>query len=227
MRTIIGLVGVKTAGKSTVADMIKEFLPNSKESALANKLKEVCSSVFRIPRSTFDDQRYKEIPFKIFNLERHLGMFETLQILKAYEACDSDIGVLEYQFPESLDNVIGTNLKSARHIAQIVGTEVLRSLGDEDIHCKNVNTLKEGVTVISDVRFPNELEYFSNLKDGTKFLPIYISRDEAEKHVTSESHASERYVLEFRGKCIKLDNNGTLESTKSQLEKILKDNGVI
>ena len=211
MKTIIGLAGVKTSGKSTVANMIKEFVPNAEESALADKLKNVCAKTFNLERVQFDAQELKEVPFekpKILNMEDIgyiLGCFGIF---------------LSEELKNKYKNVIGIKLESPRRIAQVIGTEVLRATGNEDVHCENVK-IHDGVTIISDLRFPNEFNYFNRKKDF-KFIPLYVQRDEAEKHVTEESHPSEKCVFEFSNKCIKIDNNGSLNNTQIQVRNILE-----
>lgn len=212
MKTIIGLAGVKTSGKSTVANMVKEFVNNAGESALADKLKNVCAEVFGLQRIQFDSQNLKELPLEA---PITLSMEHIEDIL-------SKFGVsMTKELNEKYKNVTGILLDSPRKIAQIVGTEVLRATGNEDIHCDNVQ-LHEGVTIISDLRFPNEFSYFSG-RDDIKFIPIYVQRNEAEKHVTKDSHPSETSVFLFSDKCIRVDNNGSLQNTERQIRNILEE----
>jgi len=215
MRTVIGLAGVKTSGKSTVAEMVKSLVPNAKEAALADKLKNVSAEVFGLDREQFDNQDLKEVPFDNPKLLDH-GRIE--QILTLFNVEPTQELMQTYY----TNNVEGMLLETPRKIAQIVGTEVLRATGNSDIHCENVPLNNEGVTVISDLRFPNEYEYFKNSKD-IFFIPLYIHRTEAEKHVTEDSHPSEKCVFEFNNKCVMIDNNGTLENTKAQVFNVLKD----
>jgi len=213
MKTVIGLAGVKTSGKSTVSGMIKEILPNTLEAALADKLKNTCAQVFDLDREQFDRQDLKEVPF---DAPKTLGVYDVGAILESFNIHMSkrEIG--------STFKVIGLGLTSPRHIAQIVGTEILRNAGDEFVHCKNIKMNENGTTIISDLRFPNEYAYFKDNKD-ILFLPLYISREEAEKHVTPDSHPSEKCVFEFNERCILIDNNGTLEETRQQIIEVLKD----
>lgn len=218
MKTIIGVVGVKTSGKSTVSQMIKEFLPKNQviEVALADKLKNVCAEVFNIPRSTFDDQRYKEIPFSAFNIDKRLKIDFIRTI------CDKFDKFHEFH-KHDFSNIVGMKLESARHIAQIVGTQILRALGDEDIHCKHLK-LSSNITIVSDIRFENEFNYFNNLK-GYRFIPIYVKRYEAEKHIDLKtSHVSETSVFKFKDKCIELDNDSSLRDLEANVQKIVNSN---
>lgn len=213
MKTVIGLAGVKTSGKSTVANMIKSMIDGAKEAALADKLKNTCAQVFNISRDHFDNQDLKEVPFEE---PKKLGVYEIGAILESF-GIDMTASEIDSTF-----EVTNMMLETPRKIAQIVGTEILRQAGDEYIHCKNVPLNETGVTIISDVRFPNEFEYFKNKKD-VFFMPLYIARDEAEKHVTPDSHPSEKCVFEFNDKCVRIDNNGTIEETRSQIYNILRN----
>lgn len=221
MRTVIGLVGVKTSGKSTVADIIKENLATGSidtvlESALADKLKNTSAQVFGLKREQFDDQNLKEKPFEIPKILDHDRI---VQILESFNVEVTEELMQTYY----TNNIEGMLLETPREIAQVVGTEVLRAAGDQDIHCKNVR-IGDDITIVSDVRFPNEFEYFANLKN-VKFLPLYIQRDEAEKHVTKDSHPSERCVFDFSDRCTKISNNGTLEELESDIKMLLVING--
>lgn len=210
MKMIIGLVGVKTSGKSTAANIIKDILEeNVAESALADKLKNVCSEVFNIPRENFDRQDLKEIPFKINKMLTK----QAITLILAGFGIETTEQLINHYIK---NNIVDKELMSPRHVAQVVGTEVLRAAGDEDIHCKNVN-LNDKITIISDVRFPNEFSYFNNLSDDTVFLPFYIQRDDAEDKITPDSHPSETSVFTFCEKCIKLNNNRDLQFLKTQI----------
>lgn len=223
MKTIIGLAGVKTSGKSTVAKIIEQAMPNQNvaESALADKLKNVCAQVFSVPRESFDRQDLKEVPFidgsKILTAEK---INETLELFNISESERTRLlDVYEK------NGVTGTKLETPRRIAQIVGSQVLRETGNEDIHCENVELPDGHVVIISDLRFPNEFNYFND-SDEFDFIPFYIQRDEAERQVTADSHISETSVFLFCDKCAKLDNNGTIEDLSAQVWSKLLELGL-
>ncbi len=130
------------------------------------------------------------------------------------------------EFVRKYGFMVDTMLESPRRIAQVIGTEILRATGDEDIHCKNMPLNESGVTIVSDIRFPNEFNYFNKL-EGTLFIPIYIQRDEAEQYVTEDSHPSEKSVFEFAHKCISLHNNSDLHDLKINTLQLLRDEGIL
>lgn len=209
MKVIIGLTGVKGSGKNTVATLIAELFEESRELALANKLKNVCATVFEINRSDFDDRTAKEALFfqPIVLTQDHIN-----QIFMRFGLPEQDMPTL-----------LGMELVSPRHIAQIVGTEILRNCND-DIHCQQLE-IQDGINIITDIRFPNEFRYFSNLSghDEYVFIPIYIQRYEAENLIDPNGHASETSVFKVARRCIMVDNNGTLQYTKCQVKDILKE----
>ena len=210
---VIGLAGVKTSGKDTVSNMIKSLITDAGNSALADKLKNVSADVFGLKRVQFDSQNLKEVPF---DQPIKLTMQHVEQVLAQFGVELTDTLKTLYQ-----TSVVGMDLDSPRKIAQIVGTEILRSTGNENIHCDNVQ-IHDGVTIITDIRFPNEYEYFTNKRD-VKFLPLYIHRQVAEYLVTEDSHPSEKLVFTFADKCIKIDNDGDFVNTYKQVVSIILD----
>jgi hypothetical protein len=219
MNIVIGLVGPKTCGKSTVTGIIgSEF--EIQESALADKLKNASAEAFNLAREQFDRQDLKEVafsepkPLTVQRLETILNFFG----VDPYSYKDAFLMQTHMEFYKP---IINKPLRSPREIAQIVGTEILRFV-DKDVHCRNVNISNNCITVVSDVRFTNELDYFSSVQ-GVKFIPIYIQRNAAEEQVKPDSHISERQFMEFRDKCFKVDNNNSLDNTKEQVMKILKE----
>ena len=163
-KVVIGITGVKTAGKNTVCDMFKKYIPNVEEVALAKKLKDVCAEVFDKPRDSFDCQVLKEKNFDspITLNERHIS-----EILVKF-GHNTTISKTKEDFKE----ILSMELDSPRRIAQIVGTEILRSLGNPDIHCEKMEMSDKGVSIITDIRFENEFEFFS--KRYLNFIPIYV-----------------------------------------------------
>ena len=204
---VIGIVAPKEAGKTTTTNMISEFV-DCRESSFADKLKNVSSSAFGIERKHFDDQNLKEVPFEtpmILTEER------IVHILSFYV---TDVKSVRYQ------HLIGTKLKSPRHIAQFVGTELLRDCVSRNIHIENVPIYKDTVTVISDTRFENEYEVMKDRND-IEYYPVYVYRKTAEDVARLSSHVSETELFKFKDKCYLLDNNGDLRDLEMNVKKFI------
>lgn len=145
---IVGLTGFAKSGKSTAAEILRNL--GGQEVAFAKHLKDVCSVVLCVPRDHFDDQAFKEVAFEH---PRELQKNDLKFILEMFE-------VPTRYLAQAILSHKGVELKSPRHVAQYIGTEVLRTI-DTDIHIKmafKLNTGKsDGFLVCSDVRFANEL----------------------------------------------------------------------
>lgn len=214
-RKIIGLVGCKGSGKTTIADSIKKLLPEAKEVALADKLKNVCSEFLQVDRKVFDDQRYKEVPFELFGLTKKFNYAIAAKVLEEFKIPYNHAYILVH-----FEDLFGTKLKSARHTAQFIGTEILRKHGGADIHCEQLRIPDSEVVIISDIRFENEFSYFAN-NPAIEFTPLYISRNSAEEKAKLDGHSSELGIFEFRDMCKKVDNNGKLCYTYDQVKRLL------
>lgn len=206
MKLVIGLTGVKQAGKTTTFNFLKERFPQVVEVALANKLKNVCSTAFGLKREAFDDPALKEV-----ELDELVTLTEEnlTHVLEGFG--------LPYTFDKHIRPHIGATLETARRVAQYIGTEVLRQV-DPDVHCKSavLDVPESAIAVVTDMRFHNEFDFFSTAY-GTSFFPFYIHNPGAEAKAALDSHASERYILEIAKKCEKIDNTGSLESLRDSV----------
>lgn len=213
-KLIIGFTGVKAAGKSTAFSFIKDKYPVVEEVALASKLKDACAKAFNISRSSFDDPSLKE---KELEVPIYLDDTNLPVLLQEFN--------LTYNYDQHIRPHIGTVLHTPRKVAQYVGTEILREF-DPNIHC--VNAVKSAsdkqIMIITDIRFPNELEFFRNMEDSI-FYGVYIANYKAEMVSKKDNHASEKYILQIAKELTKIDNNSSLQDFKKavilQFEKIL------
>ncbi len=208
MKKIIGLTGVKGSGKTTTFNFIKQLCPAAIEIMIANKLKDVCAKVFNIPRIAFDDPKLKEVELsELVELDTD-NISECIKLFNYTPDFDSHIR------PH-----IGKVLVHPRQVAQYIGTEVLRSV-DPVIHCKQatVGMPEDGIFVVTDIRFPNEYDFFAN--DSTcEFHPFYVKNTGAE--CAMDTHSSEAFILEIGKKCVTLNNDGTIQELASRVEKLV------
>jgi hypothetical protein len=218
-RLVIGITGVKESGKSTSTDYILKNLSHygATEFVLAGKLKQVCAEAFEIPLEHTTSQKYKEVPF---DEPKNLTKEKIMYILegfgrKTYQPFEND-----FDLQDKVAHVLNKPLKSPREIMQIVGTELLRNVLGEDVHCNQFNLESSMLHVISDVRFFNEFNFFHS-KYGDKFIPIYIQNSNAESKVTENSHQSEKEVLTLKQYCNVIENNGSFKELYEQLDKLI------
>lgn len=202
---VIGLTGFAKSGKSTAASILKEL--GGKEVAFAKHLKDVCAAVFNIPRDHFDDQAFKEVPF---GFELFIMSIDIVNILKYFEVPDRFV-------PQAILSHKGVVLKSPRHVAQYVGTEILRTI-DQNIHINMAFKLNQGdakFLVCSDVRFDNELKAVQDA--GGKVFGI--SRLAVSPLDVANLHPSEKEIPDLiKRSDIVLLNEYTIETFQAEVE---------
>jgi len=128
--------------------------------------------------------------------------------------------------PETVDftSILGSKMDTPRAIAQIVGTNFLRNLVDENIHINSVKLSTTHVNICSDVRFYNEYSSFAN-RDDINYYPIYIARQEKEDLIGPDAHPAESGFFAFRHLFHRIDNNGNFKDLERSIKEFL-DNHV-
>jgi hypothetical protein len=212
MLVVIGLIGAKDAGKSTFAEAVLEKYGVEdnpyfvRQGALADKLKDVCADLAGLPsRAAFDDPKLKE---------------EILPVPVVLNMQDVDFVLTSFGLRQDLSEALkhdGKILATPRQVAQYVGTEVLRSV-EPDVHCKGLMSSQPeyGVLIVTDIRFPNELEFF-RAKFGTNFRSVGIRRSESERLADQDSHSSERHREDLLSLCdFILSNNASQDDFRAE-----------
>jgi len=115
---------------------------------------------------------------------------------------------------------------TVRKLLQFIGTELFRQNIDDSIWVKSlwyrIQKDKKNNYVVTDVRFPNELDYFKkNAKKG-EFISIKVIRDGCDGVVGLNGHASESYDLKAKHV---VENNGTFKDLYGKIDKIMKKRG--
>lgn len=202
---VIGLTGFAKSGKSTAAEILKSL--GGEEVAFAKHLKDVCAAVLDIPRNHFDDQNFKEILFKKAIV---LTKEDIIDILAMFEVPDRFVpsAILAHQ---------GVELQSPRHVAQYVGTEILRTI-DQNIHInmafKMAAASSAPFLICSDMRFDNELKAVAQ-NNG---LSIGISRKKATPSNLENLHPSEKEIPTLISQCdLAVENEGTIEDLQNSV----------
>lgn len=194
-KVIISLVGVKHSGKSTAASIIEDMLPDANNIAIADKLKEVCSSAFDLDLIHFYSQDLKEESL-IYPITLKMEGLST--ILENFKLDSKPIKLSS----EAILELATMKMRTPRHILQNVGMFVRDTFG-KNIHMKHLD-LSSNLTIISDVRMISEFKYLNSL-NGYTHIPIYIENKNAES--VKDLHISEKEYLKFKSKCTKLENN--------------------
>ena len=129
---------------------------------------------------------------------------------------------------EALDRWPGWTV---RKLLQYIGTELFRENIDDSVWVKSlwykISDDADNNYVVTDVRFPNELEYFRDNASEGQFLSIKVIRPGYEGNVGMKGHASEAYDLQGDYEII---NDGTIEDLIDKVREILineKINGFI
>jgi hypothetical protein len=205
---LIGLCGPARCGKDTTFEIIQKTRPDAIRVGLADFLKDVCSAVFNIQRTWFDDADKKEHPLH-YPISLTAGKVHEVELIYAQR-----IGrKLWTARPELLNMLVYT----PRQLLQVIGTDFLRT-AEPNIHLDAVK-LPEGLAVFTDCRFPNEVEWVKR-KGGTVW---YIERPEAETRMYTSSHISERGLKDLRYECdFLLQNRGSISELEVNVKTILE-----
>lgn len=109
---------------------------------------------------------------------------------------------------------------TVRKLLQYIGTEMFRTNILADIWIRNFLQRAEPFSnyIITDVRFPNELDGAKE-KFGGKILSVEVVRKGCEgKNIGLPNHESERYKIPAD---IIIENDGTLEELNDKVEKLI------
>ena len=121
-----------------------------------------------------------------------------------------------------VENVL---IKTPRKLAQLVGTEVLRTF-HSDIHLISASRClsKDKLNIVTDCRFLNEAAYFrDNFGAEVVFIQNnYTEAQASEARKLGTLHISEEEMFHIKKKATHiLDNNGTLEDLRENVHTLL------
>ena len=194
-KTIILISGKMQSGKNTFADMVGDILKEKttvKFDLFAQSLKDgVWEDFFEL--HTFIYQQYWKLPKEI----RH--NYEWMNVKK--------------------DDFYEKKTPYGRLLCQIYGTEIFRDRVDYLHWVKTVekrfNEQTENVCIVTDVRFPNEIEHFKS--NGYNVVTVRVNRDGKKDGAFNEEHFSEKALDNYSGFDWSIDNSGTMDDLKEKV----------
>jgi hypothetical protein len=166
MQTIIGLAGRKQSGKNTSYNCMKLWIPDAQEFAFADPLKEMCINILGLEyRQAYgsDADKNEQVSHLLFeNFPVTVWEYADGQISTTLRLPPSDLGMLKDntwappRFPRR-----ATGPMTARQVLQFWGSEIFRKAYHNvwvDATLRKIRKSGCETAVITDCRFPNELE---------------------------------------------------------------------
>lgn len=222
-RKYIGLIGLKGAGKSTVADIIKKlpYGTPAREIAFADKLKQVCIRAYSLTNEeVYGSEKEKE---KLIN-NNFYKVYDVLVDFFGHSTikrCSRGVHILQDFIKRH------QSFSSPRECLQLVGTELLRAY-DVDCHVKGaLQKAKDSdasLIIFSDVRFKSEYDSLvKEFGDDVSFIQV----QEANPKISEDTHASEQFAKEFEANGYNdytiINEKKGFELLETDVEEILKD----
>jgi hypothetical protein len=203
---IIAISGKKLSGKDTAALGLIERHKFVRIS-FADKLKDICSKVFNIPREDLDDPIKKEASFTRPILIGHNHIYMLLDILE-----DDGFFISENSYRAISHEFINKQLNSLRQLMQVVGTDIIRNYVDNEVWLKYLKKTMDKTNsdnfVIADARLRNEREFLKSL--GA--ILILIKRNGL---VSTDTHSSENDLGNESDYDVVIDNNKSIIELQS------------
>jgi hypothetical protein len=203
------------SGKNTFADIFKgECLEKDYEVKLdsfASVLKEWCSEEFK-GLTDYLNKFGEEFKASIPDLsnDRFNGLREVL---------DKKIKSIQTK----KDNWFEEKNDITRLILQIVGTNLIRKHVDDDFwikeFVKKVKNYKEDFVVVTDARFPNEIDLPFKLVEDRRVISIRVERNTG----IQSNHPSETALDNYNWFDYHIDNNGDLKQLQDSVKTIIQD----
>jgi len=206
---IIGISGRIASGKNTVGDIIEKLCltnngPKFEQKSFAGKLKQIASLLTGIPVEDFEDQEFKKS-----YLGAEWGTVESNPL--------NAVPVFE--------DVAFNHLMSVRELLQKLGTEAIRdglhpNAWVNALMCEykrpKMSEYNPSNWIITDVRFPNELEAVEDVKGLTLKVvrPVEKSKTPARLHPSETSLDKAEFDYE-------IINDGSIEDLIKKVRQIL------
>lgn len=217
MKHIFLISGKLRSGKNQFADYVKEIAESKgmtvNTDLFAKSLKEWCNEDFRALTD-------------YLNQILELTIFDFMVFQKSYNIKNIDIPITRLKELITKDeNWYENKNPITRILLQTYGTEIFRKRVDQDWWVKQLKNRvlqsNSDITLITDVRFPNEIECFKKdiPKDFT-VTTIRINRN-LNREAGFNEHESEKALDNYNEFDYVIDNNGTLEDLKEGAKELI------
>ena len=203
MKTIIGICGLKRAGKDTLAKLIQSYNQKFRITHFADKLKQISSEVFSLEYKNFEENDLKEKPF-----ETPIHMDDFLSEMR------SITGLMLFS-----KNKIA---KNPRELLQYFGTEYVREVSSNywiDTTLSSVGP--EEFVIVSDCRFINEERAIKKM--GGSVIKVIRFNDGNIEFTTKDMHPSEVEVAHIEADLSILNPTGNLNFLEKMAQCIADD----
>jgi hypothetical protein len=190
MKTIMGVCGLKRAGKDTLAKLIQQNNPKFRITHFADKLKQFSSEIFDIEYKRFEENDLKEKPFDI-----PIHMDDFLSDMR------SVTGLILFS-----KNKIA---KNPRELLQFFGTEYVREVSANYWIDTTLSSIGPDESVlVGDCRFVNEEKAIKKMNGSV--IKVVRFNDGNIEFTTKDMHPSEVEVAHIEADLTILNPTGNI-----------------
>lgn len=213
MKYLILLSGKINSGKNQFAKYLEEGLIGKgfkvKQDLYAGDLKNYSVEDFRVLGEVLRN--------KAEQIKASIGPFFSSKHGLPLEM-KANIDSLIDEFTFTKENFYEDKTDITRVLLQTYGTEIARRRFDDQFWVKKMaerinNDIETDAIIVTDVRFPNEIEDIHDFIKGWRIVPIRIERN-IPRNALIQEHPSETALDAYKFWEFIIDNNGTLEEFK-------------
>ncbi len=212
MKNLIGICGRKGSGKDTIANMLQDIYPTYEIKKFSDKLKDTVAILYGCNRINLESEDFKENMY--FNYKHHVKIhFSELKKLLGNKTIISDVKELEEQISKNQTDF----WVNYRLILQYEGTEVGRNKRGSEFWVTSIFSKYRSFSshwLFTDCRFPNEAMAIIN-RNG---ILLNIERSSIK---SNDTHISEQPLEKVVRMDYTIENNGSLEDLKKEVDNFL------